>query len=372
MNYWDDATIGKIRKGYYSAIYFNRTKYILEKEKNYKVVTMQVFQKNEESMLCGIDEVVELLKIGAGYWDPSSSRFDRDFGEARWISRYEDIEIKTLKDGDRIDAWESVMHLTGPYVYFAHLESIYLGILARRSLVASNTRKAVEAAGCKPVVFFADRFDHFLNQEGDGYAAQIGGASAITTEAQRAWVNAEIRGTIPHALIAINDGNSVTATEQFAKHITDAQVVALVDFENDCVKTALEVARVLQNKLWGVRLDTAEDMIDRSFTRSHLVKERGATSLRGVNPTLVKLVRKGLDQEGFQHVKIIVSGGLSAEKIKWFESEKAPVDVYGVGSALVHGNNDFTADIVIADGKKIAKAGREYRLNNRLQLVKLD
>ena len=46
-----------------------------------------------------------------------------------------------------------------------------------------------------------------------------------------------------------------------------------------------------------------------------------------------------------------------------------PVDAYGVGSTLIRGENDFTADVVLADGKPAAKAGREYLPNPRLDLV---
>lgn len=358
MKYWPDESIEKIRNGYYSAVYFNGTKYILEQEKNYKSVVMQVFQKHEGGILCGVEEVLELLKVGVGFWS-----------ETRWQSKFDEIEIESLRDGDRIDSWETVMDIKGPYVYFVHLESLYLGILARRSLVATNTRKAVRQAKGKPVIFFADRFDHFLNQEGDGYAAKVGGADGVSTEAHTVWTSGEPRGTIPHSLIAINGGNTIEATKQFAKHIKNVPVVALVDFDNDCVKTSLEVAKALGKDLWGVRLDTAENMVDASLGEQLTVNSK-QKELFGVNPTLVKLVRKALDQEGFSHVKIVVSGGFDDKKIAWFEREKTPVDVYGVGSALVHGENDFTADIVEVEGKKIAKVGREYRENRQLQRLK--
>src|SRR3990167_7792010 len=179
MKYFSEETIDKIRRGYYSAVYFNRTKEILLKEKNVKKVTMQVFQKKEGSILCGVEEVKKLLKIGTGY-----------FKGENWIDKSGELEVKSLADGDRLEAWETVMHIKGPYAYFAHLESIYLGILARRTFVATNTRKCVEAASGKssdsegkPIIFFADHFDYFLNQKGDGFAAKIGGASAVFTQA---------------------------------------------------------------------------------------------------------------------------------------------------------------------------------------------
>ncbi|MBI4066732.1 quinolinate phosphoribosyl transferase [Candidatus Gottesmanbacteria bacterium] len=356
MTYWDHATIERIRRGYYSAVYFNRTKHILEEEHDETPVTMQVFQWNDGSLLCGVSEALDLFRIGTGVWQ-----------ENRWLSKRRTLTISTLSDGDTIGSREPVMHITGPYMYFAHLESLYLGILARRTMVGTNTRRVVEAANGKPVFFFADRFDDFSNQEGDGYAAHVGGAAGVCTFAHASRYKGVPIGTIPHALIAVSGGNTVKATELFAKYIRGANVVALVDFDNDCVGTSLAVAKSLGKKLWGVRLDTANNMIDASLAGA----KRKKSDLYGVNSALVKLVRTALNDNEYSHVKILVSGGFNEEKVRWFEKEKTPVDGYGVGSALVHGNNDFTSDIVMVEGKKIAKAGRKYMTNERLKPTKL-
>jgi nicotinate phosphoribosyltransferase len=68
-------------------------------------------------------------------------------------------------------------------------------------------------------------------------------------------------------------------------------------------------------------------------------------------------------------VKIVVSGGFNAERIRLFEERGVPVDSYGVGSSLIRGSNDYTADVVMVDGKPCAKVGRRYRPNPRLELV---
>ena len=68
-------------------------------------------------------------------------------------------------------------------------------------------------------------------------------------------------------------------------------------------------------------------------------------------------------------MKIVVSGGFTAEKIREFERAGVPVDAYGVGSSLIRGANDFTADVVLTDGRPSAKVGRRYRPNPRLELV---
>jgi nicotinate phosphoribosyltransferase len=69
-------------------------------------------------------------------------------------------------------------------------------------------------------------------------------------------------------------------------------------------------------------------------------------------------------------VRIVASGGFTIEKISEFERTGVPVDAYGVGSSLIRGENDFTADIVLADGRPAAKVGRSFRPNARLELVR--
>ena len=257
------------------------------------------------------------------------------------------------------------MRIEGPYAAFSHLETLYVGVLARRTRIATNTRAVVEAAWPRPIMFFPARHDHWMVQTGDGWAAHVAGAIGVSTDAQASWWGSEGIGTVPHGLIAAFGGDSVAATQAFADATPDdVRVIALVDFDNDSVGASLAVARAMGPKLWGVRLDTSADLVDRS-----LDEEMGDFDPRGVNPRLVERVRRALDAEGFQRVKIVVSGGFSVEKIRYFEAAGVPVDSYGVGSALVRGSFDYTADVVLVEGEPLAKVGRWYRENDRLERV---
>jgi nicotinate phosphoribosyltransferase len=276
------------------------------------------------------------------------------------------LKVAALRDGDRVDAWEPVIEITGPYRLFAHLESVYLGVLARRSLVASNVRRVVDAAGGKPVLFFGDRYDHWATQGGDGYAAFVGGAQGVATDAQAAWWGERGLGTIPHALIATFAGDTVAAVAAFARQFPGVPLIALVDFDNDSVATSLACAREFGERLWGVRLDTSSTMVDRA-----LWSELGDFKPTGVNPRLVEKVRRALDAEGFQHVRVIVSGGFTGERIRAFEAAGVPVDSYAVGSSLLKGTADYTADVVLREGRPCAKVGRFYRPSERLRPVEL-
>lgn len=338
--------VEKMRSGYYSDKYFVRTREVLLADGHHPSVLMQVFAKSH-AYLGGIDEAIAILKLCSHQWD--------------------DLTVRALYDGDEIAPWETVLTIEGPYDAFAHLETLYVGVLARRTRVGTNTRLVVEAARPKEVLFFPARHDHWLVQTGDGYAAHVAGAIGVSTDAQASWWGSEGVGTVPHAMIAAYGGDTVLAARKFADVIPDeVRLISLVDFENDSVRTALAVARALGDRLYGVRLDTAATMVDRS-----VVSQMGDFDPRGVNPQLVWNVRRALDAEGFQHVKIVVSGGFTVEKIRRFEESGVPVDAYGVGSSLFRnqGRYDFTADVVMVDGKPCAKVGRTFRDNPRLEPV---
>src|SRR3984885_4487202 len=343
--------VQRIREGYYSDAYFVLTKQLLQDEGEHPHVTMQVFQK-QESVLGGIDEAIAVLKTCAGHYG----------SDGEWVDGWDRLKVAALHEGDQISPRETVMTIEGDYSLFAHLETVYLGSLARRSLIMHNVKEVVKAARGKEIFYFPARHDHWLVQTGDGWSAHVAGAIGVSTDAQASWWGGRGIGTVPHGLIAAYGGDTVVAARKFADHYHEQMnVTVLVDFVNDSVQTALDVATALGPKLWGVRLDTSELLVDRS-----LFGEMGGFNPTGVNPRLVEKVRDALDGAGFPDVKIVASGGFTAQRINEFEALGVPVDAYGVGSSLIRGNNDFTADVVLLDGKPCAKAGRWFSPSSRL------
>ena len=345
-----DLPVEKMRDGYYTDAYFNHTRAALLHDGRHPRVVMQVFQR-KHAMLGGMDEAIAILKLCSHDWDGAH----RPRAPRRRPGR-------AVGDGDddrgRLHARSRTSRPS------------YLGTLARRTLIATNTARVLEAANGKPIIFMPARHDHHRVQTGDGYAAYVAGAVlgaeiGVTSDAQASWWGGRGVGTVPHSLIAAYGGNTVLAATKFAEWAPeDFRITVLVDFENDSVRTALEVARALGPRLWGVRLDTSSQLVDRS-----LWEEMGDFDPRGVNERLVRKVRAALDEDGFERVRIVASGGFTVEKIEAFERRGVPVDAYGVGSSLIRGENDFTADIVMTDGRPTAKVGRRYRPNERLELV---
>jgi len=344
-----ELPVDKMREGYYADAYFNHARSTLLQDGRHPRVVMQVFQR-KDAYVGGVDEAIAILKLCSHDWDQ--------------------LTVHALYAGERAAPWETVMTIEGDYTLFAHLETAYLGVLSRRTLITTNVVRVLEAAKGKPIIFMPARHDHHRVQTGDGYAAYVAGRVVgapigVTTDEQASWWGGRGIGTVPHSLIASYGGNTVLAATKFAEWASDdINITVLVDFENNSVQSALDVARTLGPKLWAVRLDTSDMLVDRS-----LWDELGDFKPTGVNERLVRKVRDALDNDGFEHVKIVVSGGFTIEKIEEFEERGVPVDAYGVGSSLIRGSNDYTADVVLTDGRPSAKVGRKYKPSRRLELV---
>lgn len=337
----------RIKDYYYSANYFKKTSLIIKQKTPNNKITMQFFQNQSNVMLCGINEVLELLKT---------------------FTEFDQLMVEALDDGTIIEPGEPVLKISGPYYIFGYLEGIIDGILARRSSVATNCYQLIKAAKNKKVIFMADRADHYCNQQGDGYAAAIAQIKAQVTVAQQEWLleqDKELVGTIPHSLIQNFNGDIIASLEAYNEVFPNDKLVALVDYDNDVINTSIKVAKHFGDKLYGVRVDTSINLIDKYF--EHNKKLYFNNDIKGVNPMLIKILRKELDKLGYNHIKIIVSSGFDTKKINWFEQENTPVDIYGVGASLLKINIQFTGDAVKLNNDDVAKYGRKNKENPSLK-----
>src|SRR3954449_5834588 len=112
--------VERIREGYYSDVYFNLTKDLLEADDHHPRVLMQVFQRRE-SILGGVDEALAVLRQCSGHRAPGGA----------WMNGWDQLEVKALHEGDEVSPFESVMTIEGDYALFAHLETVFLGCMAR-------------------------------------------------------------------------------------------------------------------------------------------------------------------------------------------------------------------------------------------------
>src|SRR5689334_14300655 len=324
----------EILSGDSADVYFSRAEEILAREGLDPVVVMEVFGRRD-AVLCGIDEVKVLL----------ADVFKDDAA---------DVVIEALSDGDSISPKEVVLRIRARYRRFGLYETAILGILAQSTGWATAAREVVDAAAPEPVISFGARHVHPDVTDELDYAAIVGGCVGASTPAGARLAGLAPTGTMPHSMVLIF-GDTVRAALAFDKHMPpDVPRIILVDTFKDEAEEALRVAEALGDRLYGIRLDTPS--------------ERGR-----VTPELVRECRARLDQAGFGHVKIIVSGGFDPTRIAFFKEANAPVDSYAVGSYISGARPiDFTGDLKEIDGQPIAKRGRIPGLTPSSRLAKLD
>jgi len=310
-------------------VYFHRTREILRREGIDPIVTMEIFP-SRDGILCGMREALELLTQVL----PT------------------DAQAWTMDEGAAMQAKQVVLRIRARYSTFGLYETALLGILASQSGWATAARKIVDVASPISVISFGARHVHPNVAAQMEYAAIVGGCATAATPIGAALAGKPPSGTMPHAMILIF-GDTVRAAQAFDKWMPpQVNRIALVDTFRDEAEESIRVAQALGDRLWGVRLDTPS--------------ERGR-----VTPDLVKEIRARLDQAGFSRVKIFVSGGIDVERIALFKQTHAPIDGFGVGSAISGAPAiDFTGDLKEIDGKPIAKRGRIPGItpNPKLQL----
>ncbi len=311
----------EILSGDSADVYFARAESILDKEGMDPLVTMEVFTR-QDAVLCGIDEAKNLLGHVLATADPAETT------------------IEALDDGDMIAPKEVVLRIRARYRQFGLYETAVLGMLAQSTGWATAARECVDVAAPDPVISFGARHVHPDITDVLDYAAIVGGCVGASTPAGARLAGLNPTGTMPHSLVLIF-GDTVAAAQAFDRDLgPDVPRIVLVDTFKDEAEEALRVAHALGDRLYGIRLDTPS--------------ERGR-----VTADLVHEVRARLDQAGFGHVKITVSGGLDPDRIRYFKDAGAPVDSFAVGSYISGATPiDFTGDIKEIDGAPIAKRGR--------------
>jgi nicotinate phosphoribosyltransferase len=307
------ATHEEILQAHTTDIYFLRTRNILAHLGRLDTpVAADIFNR-AGGVLCGVEEVGNLL-------------------------RDQDVEIYSLAEGECFEPGEVVMSIRGPYGAFGLYETTLLGMLASSSAWATAAARCKQAAGHKPLLCFGARHVHPAVAPVMERAAIIGGADGCSCILGAVLAGTTPTGTVPHAAIIIT-GDTLELAQAFDRVVEpDVTRLILVDTFKDEAEETLRVARALKQRLHGVRLDTPS--------------ERG-----GVTFDLVREVRCRLDLEGFEHVKIAVSGGVNPERIPGLI--QAGADMFGVGSYISDAKPlDMTMDIKEVDGKPIAKRGR--------------
>lgn len=308
------ATHEEITAGHTTDVYFVKTREVLQACGALDAPVVAEIFARDAGLFAGLPEVLRLLeKTGVGVW--------------------------ALPEGTSFGAKDVLVRLEGPYGAFGHYETVLLGMLASSTGWATAARQCVEAADPKPVLCFGARHLHpAVAPVMERAALAVGGCADASCILGAKLAGREPRGTIPHAAILIA-GDTLRVAEAYDRILPDGEPrLVLVDTFKDEAEEALRVAEAMKGRLAGIRLDTPA--------------ERG-----GVTPALVREIRARLDREGFGTVRLVVSGGLSPDRIRLLA--EAGADAFGVGSYIAHATpRDMTMDIKEVRGHAVAKRGR--------------
>jgi nicotinate phosphoribosyltransferase len=222
-------------------------------------------------------------------------------------------------------------------VEWAKYETALLGLLCQASGIATKAARCKRAAGERQVISFGARRMHPALAPMIERNAFIGGCDGVAVTKAAELIDADPMGTIPHALVLMF-GDTVDALRAFHE-VVDPKVrrVALIDTLQDEKFEAIRVAEALGKDLYAVRLDTP-------------------SSRRGDFFRILEEVRWELDLRGFEHVKILASGGIDEYEILRLNPL---VDGYGVGTSIANAPVlSFALDIMEIEGRSMAKRGK--------------
>lgn len=340
-----------IKNKKYTTKYFIATQKIFANENMGKNVCLRFCHFSDSAVVCGVAEVISLLK----------------FILKKKINK---LNIKYIPDGTITKKYEPVLIIEGDYQLFGHLENIIDGILSRRSSIATNVYNFIKLTGNDRFMFMSDRNDDYILQPYDGYAAYVGGATKFVTDKQIEFIKEDKKvsatGTIPHALIQQFNGDIVKTLNAYKKTFPNKPIVGLIDYNNDCIGEIQKLKSYKFNDLDFVRIDTSSSLVDLSLQQKYS-NWKSKKELYGVNKELILEVRKKLNELGYEKTKIVISSGLTIDRVKEYESNNIPIDMYGVGKSSTEINVFFTGDLIKSNGEYQAKVGRNFNIEEFIE-----
>ncbi len=253
----------------------------------------------------------------------ASLGFDKRFIEYLKTFRFKG-DLYAALEGEVIFPNEPVLRVEGTIIECQLIESLLLNILNFQSLIATKASRMRLASAGKLLYEFGLRRAQGVGAIQASRAAIIGGFDSTSNTYSASRYKLKSGGTMAHSWVQMFE-NELKAFREFVKYNTDTAVL-LVDTYNTLktgIPSAIKVAKEMEkkgHKLVGIRLDS------------------------GDLEYLSKIARKMLDEAQLHYVKIIASNQLDEYVLKSLIEKNAPIDAFGVGTALVTGKDEGALD----------------------------
>ena len=305
--------------------------YFLENRQNIAVCFDYFFRKNPFEggyvVFAGLDDVLEALENLQ--FNEADIAFLKDQGfNSKFLEYLKGFHFNgtvfSASEGDVVFPNRPVLRIEGPLLEVQLAETLLLNILNFESLIATKAARMRYVAPEKTLSEFGLRRAQGMGAILATRAAIVGGFNSTSNVYAAQRYNLKVEGTMAHSFITSFD-SEVGAFRKFAASRPSHSVFLVDTFDTlkSGVPNAIIVAKEMEeagNKLLGIRLDSG----DLAYFSKH--------------------ARKMLNAAGLQDVKIVASNQLDEYLIKSLLDQKAPIDVFGVGTSLVTGQPDAALD----------------------------
>ncbi|MEM0518748.1 nicotinate phosphoribosyltransferase [Aequorivita flava] len=302
------------------------------------------------TVFAGLENILEILE-NLHFTTDDITYLEKHNFEAEFLEYLRNFRfrgtITSVAEGDVVFPNRPILQVEGNIMEVQIIETVLLNILNFQTLIATKASRIRHSAGNKILIDMGLRRAHATGGYLAARAAAIGGVNSTSNVIAAEDFKLNASGTMAHSFIQ-SYKDELQAFRDFAK-IRPKNCVLLVDTYNTLksgLPNAITVAKEMEargDRLLGVRLDSG----DLAY--------------------LAKQTRKILDKSGLEYVKIVASNQLDEYVIKSLNEQKAPIDIYGVGTNLVTGKPDAALDGVY----KLSEYNNDARIKLSENIIKV-
>lgn len=309
----------------------------------------------------GLAEILEILESLRFSEEDLEYMGNRGFG-SDYIEELRNFRFRgnvyAPREGEVVFPTEPLIRIEGSMLEVQLIETVLLNVMNFQSLIATKAARIRSVAEDSILSDFGMRRAHGIGAIMASRAAVIGGFDSTSNVSAARRYGLKCEGTMAHSFIQ-SYGDEYTAFRKFAASHPEGSVF-LVDTYNTLqsgIPNAIKVAKEMEgngHKLRAIRLDSG----DLSF--------------------FARRARKMLDDAGLHYVKIAASNQLDEYVVRSLRQQKAPIDIYGIGTNLVTGHPDGALDgvykLVMADNKpriKVSESIKKVTLPGKKQVYRL-
>lgn len=304
--------------------------YFNDQDKDVRVVFDVFYRKNPDgggfAIFAGLEQILEYIENL--HFDAEDIAYFRSLNlfTEEFLTYLQEFsfsgDVYSFREGTVMYPNEPVLTVVAPLIDAQLIETALLAQINHQSLIATKTRRIVNAAEGRAVSDFGARRAHNMDAAVYGArAAYIGGAVGTATVMAGQMFGIPVSGTMAHSWVMYYK-DEYEAFRHYAENYPDGTVLLVDTYDvigsgiPNAIRVAKEVLAPMGKRLKGIRIDSG----DLAY--------------------LSKKIRKMLDEAGLEDCAIIVSNSLDEYTITSILQQGGRIDSFGVGERLITAKSD--------------------------------